>query len=466
MAKNSPNTGAAPTKRGAKTSSSSKTDELVLKAKSQQVLRDFARGKSNFEPDFNPRTALNIVRNDPVISAAIDSIVSKCMEGGWGAEFGNKDREEQNISFLKRDLRFDRILRSMVRTGRWQDILIEIVKEDNKVIALNLLDPAEVQVNAKPNGDVNFWFQDYTVADDGTQHQIMRDGQNFQRIWQPNQVVHIKFKDAILNLWGESDLRVAWDTIRIKDGVRKILNWLFNSNQFRNHINFEKASDQEIIDFISSAKEGELTFDRPMITQGGVNVNPLREPKDLDMFLLILRWCDEQLISLMRTTVVNLGLGGSGGRSESDGLGDIMRSNIKNIQDVISEAINYELFPKMDFPKTTKFFWKPLDRMSKQKLFESVNIMRQAGFSDEAVVEFMTSEGLQFKAKKLFEANENLKADKDLMPSRSSTKEGEADKNVGTGEDSSTREDQITSKASEDASSTWNKYPYVMGGDE
>ena len=426
-------------------------EEVVEKARSAQVLIDYMRGKNSFAKPFNPSQALNVVRNDPVVSAAIDRKTNKTLEGGWGIKTGSKQQQEATNKKFRRTYRFDTLLRSIIRTGQWQDVLIEVVKTDGEPGEFNLLDAAAIDVETESNGDPKRYYQETSTA----------SGEKSIIEWSPEQVVHIKFKDAILNYWGESDIKVAYDTVLIKDYIRKYLMWLFKTNQFRTHYSIQNASDTQIRNFISRLKEGERTYDKPVITEGEVVASPLRDIKDFDQIIALLEWCDKQLISLMQTTVVAMGWGGSGGRSESDSLSDELRTSIISIQRTVADAINYDLFPRIGMTSNDEFYWFPLDRMTKKGLLETIEIMKRTGWSDEAIQEFAENEGLTFKTTKWFNEPEMIgagmtpEAKKDGAFSRQRSGEGEADKNVGTGEDSSTREDQLTQKAKYDA------YPYV-----
>lgn len=416
--------------------------EATMHANSMQVLEDFNAGDNSFEKVFSVETSLQLIRNDPIVSAAIETKVDKAMEGGWGLRVGDKARQETQMSIFKRDYRFDKFLRTALRTVQWQDLLIEIVKKGDKVTDLNILNTAEIDVETDPNGDPISYTQESP-----------NDGQD-PIVWKAEQVVHIKFKDALLNFWGESDLRVAFDTLVIKDNVRKYLTWLFGTNQFRTHFSFKTLNDNMLRRFVSSYKQGENTYGKPVITEGEIMAGPLRKVEELDQMIALLDWCDTQLISLFQTTTVNMGIGGSGGRSEGDSLGDVQRTSILALQRVVEEGINFDLFPKMGLSRKDEFFWKPLDRMSKKQLFEVIEIMKRSTFTDEAVQEFMMESGMEFKTKNLFKAPEEVegptpeqRSAKDGSASRQRKSEGEADTNIGTGQESSTREEQLVAQS-------------------
>lgn len=424
-------------------------DEIVQKANSAQVLLDYLSSeKENFNKPFNPNLALTLLREDPLVRGSIKRITAKTMEGGWHLNFEDKDRKRRETKRFKKDYRFTKLLRTLINTLQYQDVLIEIVRKDGKVIDLNLLDPKAIEVKAKPNGDIEYWFQE----------EVKSVGKGVIK-WKPENVVHVTYEEAILNVWGENQLKAAYDTLLIKDYVRAYLLWLFKTNQFRTHFNVKNASEPQIRAFISRLKQGESSYSKPVITEGEVEASPLRELKDLDTIEWLLDWCDKQLIGLLGQTVVGLGMGGSGGRSESDSLGDTLRTTIIDIQNIIGEAFNYELLPKMGYPVEEIFAFNPLDRMTKKQLMETIEIMRRSGWKDEAIKEFAEEQGLEFKVDSWFQPPEmqnamTAQARKDGAASRQRSSEGEADKNVGTGQESSTREDQLVQKAS------FEGYPY------
>ena len=431
------------------------TDELVDRAKSIQVLSKWLNGDKNFQPEFSLGLARQIVLNDPLVSAALETEANKVLEGGWGIKSNRKADKDNIESKFRKKYRFNSLLHTLSRNLRWQDGLIEIAREavsidgdkiesTGEIADLNLLDQANIDVKAKSNGDVEYYYQDN-----------VKDGEA-RRVWKEKNIVHITLKNNILNLWGDSDLRVAYETVLIKDFIRKFLSWLFGTNQFRNHIGFKQSvSTEQLKVFISSYKEGEKSYGKPAITDGDVEIKAMRELKDLDQLMLVLDYCDKELMRLLQQTGLSLGEG-SGGRSDGDGLSDTQRTSIKAIQRTIEEAINYELLPKMGYPSTVEFFWKPLDRLTEKSIFEIIEVMKRSMFTDEAVQEFMEKQGLTFETKKLFkdpmemmagEVSPEQRSKKDGSASRVSKGAGESNKRIGTGESSTTRDEQVVDRA-------------------
>lgn len=431
-------------------------EEIVSRENSKQVLISFLTGKDSFSKEFDLSLARQIVRQDPLISASLETEANKVLEGGWSIKLNKKDNKEL-IKRFRKNYRFDDLLQTLISNLRWQDALIEIGREGGKVSDLNLLDPVVIKVKANPNGDPLLYYQDSVSPN--------VDGVSLIE-WLPRNIVHVKLKDSILNFWGDSDLRVAYETVLIKDFIRQFLIWLFKTNQFRNHINFKTlASEEQIKRFVSFYKEGEKSYGKPVLTDGEVTVSAMRELTDLQNLIGILDWCDNQLRMLLQQTPISLGVGG-GSRSEGDALNDTQKTSIKALQRKIANAINYELFDKMGISDGAEFYWKPLDRMTEKGVFEVVEIMKRSMMTDEVIKEFMEQQGLSFSADKIFnepeesdvEVTPEQRSNKDASSSRETKGAGESNEKIGTGKQGTTREDQLVKRSVD----KFNKYPYTF----
>lgn len=426
-------------------------EEIIQRDNSKQVLMEWLQGDKNFSKPFSPTKAREIIRNDPLIAASLETESNKILEGGWGIKKKGVEDSYQVKKFRK-DYKFDNLLQTLTMDLRWQDGLIEIARKRSKVSDLNLLDPQVIEVRAKPNGDPLYYYQE-SPTENVDEQVIIK--------WMPKNVVHIKFKDSILNFWGESDLKTAYDTVLIKDYIRKFLSWVFGTNQFRNHVNFKSiASEEQVRRFVSFYKEGERSYGKPVITDGEVTIEAMRTMQDLNLMVDILEWCDHQLMMLLQQTAISLGSGGSSGRSEGDSLSETQRTSIKAIQRKLYNTINFELFPKMSINSDLEFYWKPIDRMTEKSVFEVVEIMKRSMFSDDAIKEFMNNQGIAFDTDSIFKEPEELESNsegeqptpeqrskKDASASRTRKGEDESSERIGTGEEGTSREEQITKRS-------------------
>lgn len=435
-------------------------EEIISRENSKQVLLDFLAGDNSFSKSFDINKARNVIKNDPLVSASLETEANKLLEGGWSIRRKGKDNKEL-IKRFKKNYRFDELLQTLSMNVRYMDGLIEIGRTENKVTDLNLLDSSVIKVYAQPNGDPEYYYQEAG--------QPNVDGNTVIK-WLPRNIVHIKFKDSILNFWGENDIQVIYETVLIKDFIRQFLMWLFKTNQFRNHINFKTlASEEQIKRFVSFYKEGERSYGKPVITDGEVEIKAMRELKDLEQLQRILEWCDDQLRMALQQTSVSLGSSGTS-RSEGDVLSETQRTSIKALQRKIANAINYELFDKMGLSDDTEFYWLPIDRMTEKSVFEVVEIMKRSMMTDEAIKEFMDKQGLVFETSKLFkdpmedmaqpgQVTPEQRSKKDASASRETKGAGQANSKIGTGKEGTTREDQLVKR-------DFTKYPYTFEVDD
>ena len=91
-------------------------------------------------------------------------------------------------------------------------------------------------------------------------------------------------------------------------------------------------------------------------------------------------------------------------------------------------------------------------------------MMKSINMTDEAIKEYMRDKGIVFEAKQLFDIPEPVAVpgaspDPEAAPSRERKGEGEANAKIGTGNESTTREDQLVKKAFDiEPSDQWRHY--------
>jgi hypothetical protein len=102
----------------------------------------------------------------------------------------------------------------------------------------------------------------------------------------------------------------------------------------------------------------------------------------------------------------------------------------------------------------TSFEFSEVDDKRIEKLLEMAERMHNMGFKTKVIEEYLENNSFPIKGK-LFDPNAVTKKSEDMMPSRS-RKDGESNDKIGTGEEGTTREDQLVSKAFKGA--TFNIY--------
>ena len=448
---------------------------IVTNDNSRGLIPDFYAGNPKFFsdtprlPGFDTKKALNVVRNDPVVKASIITIVDKVLEAGWTIKGRDKKSREKKLEQKLKDVRFNRLIRkALYNLILYNNVFIEIIKKGDELSDLNVLETTLMDIRAKDNGDVEFYKQIVQRNINGQQKGVEVGS------WTPEQCVHIKLDEITNNTWSDLMIESLYDTVVLKDSVREWLKWFFQTNQMRGHFNIKGANDTKIKEFMSFYKASEKDKTKPIITEGEVTYEVLQNFAEQGKSLQeVLAWCDQQIIMLIQTPPISMGMSDSSGRSNSVEQNSSLNTRVKSVHDVTSDYFTYDLFPKINFGKND-FLWGTLDDTDRTRILENVQIMKNSMFTDEAITEYLEVRGLTFETKKLFkDPAEEAKKMAESMP----TPEGpDSNKDVKTGNEGSignksadaapSRQRQSTntlSKANGKSmvkNSKYNEYPY------
>lgn len=396
--------------------------ELNRNANSKGVMLDFLGvdpikkdkfGVLGQSSDFDIDIARKVVLNDPVVKAAIITLVDKVMEAGWRL---TPDNKKSNILELEKTLkktRFNKTLKKILyNLFAYNNSFVEIVMKNGSVSDLNVIETSTVKIVAEDNGDVVSYYQD-----------VGRLSNN--PTWTPEQIVHFKLDDMSTNVWSDLNIKSIYETVLIKDYIRQWLQWFFGTNQRRPIISLKGADKVKVEAFLGYLKSIEKKIKQPIPIQGEFEIKYLNElGADGQNIMNILSWCDEQILILLQTPPISIGKADASGRSNSveqyAGLNTRVHSIHKNLED----DITFDLFPKINFDKVS-FRFGALDMGASDKIFNTVQVMKNSMFSDEAILEFLESQGVVFDVDKVFNKPE------DLLPKESG--DGLSNKSVGTG---------------------------------
>lgn len=411
--------------------------ELVANANSKQIIDQFYTyapdGKSReliLIPDFSARESFNIIREDPIVKAAIISITDKVLESGFRITGIDQKSRRKDLEQKLKELRFNKVLHKAILNLRlFNNAFIEVVKDSSgNVKDLNVLDTVTINIIAKDNGDVKEYRQ----------NNLGRD-LKFLPTWQPDQIWHLKLNDIGSNVWAEFDMKTLYETILIKDSIRKWIYWFFKTNQSRGMFNIEEASDKSIRDMISTIKAAEKDPSKPVIIQGKSTFQLLRKFSEEGMSVIqAMEWCDAQILSLLQVPPIAIGKMDVSGRSNSVEAYSSLATTVYSIQQSIEDDITYDLFPKMGFEKCL-FNFGVLDYVNEEKVFKIIDLMKKSGFSDEAITEWMNTQGLFFNTKTIFK-EEPVEMDAGTNPGFVKKSKGDLSKRI---DPVSTRSNQL-----------------------
>jgi len=387
-------------------------------------------------PDFSIQATINAINNDPVARGAFNHFVDKCMEG--------------NINIIKRDSRkldHDELERLQSKFKYRTEILrktfallflnnntfTEIVKDMNDTKSLNVLDTDNVNPITEPNGDPIKYKSKVPHPITG----------NYAE-WTKEEIVWTKLGD-ISKGWAPIDIRALWENLLTKSYVMRYTAWLWKTGQYRILYNFKNSSKQNVQDFLTYARKTENNFKLPFIANGDMETKILRDMKETDSITLLLKYLDSQTLILMRVPPIDAGIPDASGRSNADAQSNNLVTRIHSVKTVVADSHNYDLFPKIN-KKNNLLVFGPSDRFHEKQVFETVQMMQSMTMTPEVMQEYFESKGIYFKAT-MFKKEEPMETgnprDKDMAPSRLGKGAGESEEVVGTGKESTTREDQL-----------------------
>jgi hypothetical protein len=372
--------------------------ELIENANSKGVRPDYTGIESKFwvketvfgtSPLFDPKKALEVIRNDPTVKAAITTIVDKTLESGWRIQGRDKKSRKKDLENKLKEVRFNKVLRkALFNLILYNNVFLEIVKKGETLSDLNVLETTLMRIRALDNGDLVEYYQD-----------LGRKAGN--PTWNPELITHIKLDEITNNLWSDDVIKTLWDTVLLKDSIRQWMLWFVQTNQMRGLISVKNSSSIKVKDFISNYKKAEKDKSYPHLIEGEVAYQLMNSFDEHQTLMTVLEWCDEQILEVLQTPPIAVGKPDASGRSNSVEQNNALNTRIIALQALLQDDVTYDLFPKIGFEKVD-FLFGTLDDQANTRILETVQVMKNSMFTDEAIIEFLEEQGLIFSTTKVF----------------------------------------------------------------
>lgn len=443
-----------------------------------------------YKPAFSIERAIFVIRNEPMVRAAIRAVVDKAMENGYRFEGSNKkelDRFKKKWSEIRGEKRILRDGMSMLIP--FGNVYVEIIGSSPSALGsnltatpvndisaplptskkefkdLNLLEQKYVWIKSDPHGNLIGYEQYVPDPTFGTQ-KVEDPGSGNRPFWSPEEVTHIKLDNFTVNLWGEVDIQTLYQTCVIKDFVRQFKDWLFRTNQFRNYFRLSQgAAQQAVVDFISDMKGQENDVTKPIVVQtDSLEVGVIRDLKDLEQIDKTMEWCDNQILATLGVPPAAVGKMDTSGRSNSDMQENSrLASRAKALQATFEEAFNNDLNRKCGFQSVTLKF-NTLDMKTVNDIMVNAGKMKtELGLKPEVIKSFMEQWGMNFgEVKDIFDPLADTKKSQDAFPSRAGNNGRPNQKQ----DKPTTRPDQLVSRSEptpeQPIVEKFSKYPYII----
>jgi hypothetical protein len=313
----------------------------------------------------------------------------------------------------------------------FNNVFIEIVKDtDGKTKDLNILDTTNVNPIVEPNGD--------TIKYEST---IPNPFTGETPSWTKSEIVWIKFGDRTAG-YAPVDMRALWENLLLKSYVQRYVSWLWKTGQYRLIYNFNKASNQDIEDFLAYGRKIDSEFDIPAIVKGDVKTSLLRDMRETSSLVELLKYLDSQTLILLRVPPIDAGIPDASGRSNADAQANNIESTIGSFKKIVEDYINYDLFPKIN-KSTYLLAFSPINRFAIKQIVGIASELKTLGFSNEALNEFLGDQGIFFKTEPLFVEQPTDKVEAAFKNAGSNYRPKDFGVKNQPQEEVTTREDQI-----------------------
>lgn len=433
--------------------------QLTKKADSKEPIRKYFNSKwaATVLPDFNFDAALDMLDADPVASGAIEHYVDKSVEGDWAVikrDSGKYDKAFEDQLVYKYNFE-NSILRKIFYIGKlFNNVFLEIVtNSDGSLKDANVLDSTNIEPITKSNGDIIKFKSKIPNPNTGKYPE-----------WTKDEIVWFKFSDRDGG-YSHVNVQSLWNNLLQKNFIQRFVSWLWQTGQYRVIHNF-KASDSRVVeDFVAINKKNESDYRQPFLAQGEYATSILRDMKETESLVELLKYLDGQTLILLRIPPIDAGIPDASGRSSSDAQSNNLNTHVKSRKKVVKGGID-KFFSLINHGNNALVF-APVDKFEVKSVLENIQLMKSAGFTDKVCIEYMRDNGMVWQDEEVFNKPEEMDSeisnprDKDNMPSRIGKGTGEANEKIGTGNEGTTREDQLVKKSFIDViepSNQWEQY--------
>lgn len=416
----------------------SQTNEQTISKASKGIVRNPQISNYPSNGASHPRnlnTLLDLYKKDPEVQTALTTRADAILQSGWTIDGG-----KQKINLLKKlGFNYNFLYKIIMNLLIYNHVFIEIERKNNgEPEKLHILETPQMNINYTAHGEI----EEYVQASE----------QDENPRFPPEDIIYIKSNDITSAVWGEVDLKTLDTTLSTKIKIEKFIQSLAFSNSWRQIIKFA-GSEDDAKDMMQEIAHGSADPSYPVVALiNGQNVNAndhmklevLRDPEDLEKFLGLLRYLREQVLMLLKVPPIMVGLPDNSNRSNSDSqIKSFANANIS----IRNKLIPYfeELFDKIG-AGDLDFSWNPMDERSEEQDVEIAEKLFKMGAKPEQLEKLLRNMGLELPDGKFFDDKEQkLEGDSgnEDSPSRQGKMTGEANSKIGTGDDATTRDDQL-----------------------
>lgn len=432
--------------------------ELVDQA-SKGFTRDSVVGRTDVygaTSDYTPSSVVRMIRQDEMVSACITTKVDATVAQGDFIEASDNGRNKAAADKLFRENNWEQLRRQILwNLYAYGNCFLELVRNGaRKVVELHVLETTEMEiVDEEGHGVPNQYIQRprraTTSKMTGSQRNIVE--------FPPEDIVHFRLDRLTTSLWAEIPVRPLDMYVATKIRAKQHFHTQYKQNLFRNSFMFPEGSDEDDVrKSVAFLKEALEDPNKPLVMYGGISSENFTTAQDFAAHLDLINKIDSAILSQLQVPPIMAGLPDNSGRASGEQeTYKAFNTHIRGVQRLFESVMNDVLLPRLGFTGITYKFGE-LDRKSEKDVVEMMIQLKALGAKPDKLAKFARDNGMNldddFFNEAFYEAPS--KADNDAMtnqtaPSRANLEEGEGDNNVGTGSESTTREDQLVTQAFE-----------------
>lgn len=385
----------------------------------------------------NLNVVLDLYSKDPVVQAAITTRVDAILSSGYHLIGSSTPRKDAEKILEKVGFNYSFLWKVITNSLLYEHVFIEIERRNSgSPVELHVLETPYMEIMYTPHGEIEGFIQ--------------RGEQGDVVFFPVDDIVYLKFNPVSSAVWGEVGIKSLYRTIATKNFIEQFLNHLASTNAWRQVMKTKMTDDnvQEFLAYFYSQAENPeellvLHSNSVDDVDKDTKFSILRDPSDLKEFLGTLDYLRTQVLMQLKVPPIMIGLPDSSNRSNSDMQYKAFNIANQSFRMVFSDGMK-ELFSKLGLG-TVSFSWNPIDDRSEKDDVEIAERLMNMGAEPMMVEAFLRQSGLELPEGKLFKPREEVVSSKseDMFPSRQRKADGESNERIGSGQDGTTREDQL-----------------------
>ena len=415
------------------------------KAVSPDYLSSFVEMKKGGEvPPQKNLDKYTLLLQDVDVATAVHKFIDALFYTGWTVTYSN-DESEQNKHATKKLLelyKFPKILRQIAVNARlYQKAFVELVKkpmmvngQTKKVVTeLHVLHTPTITPVLNKHGDVVKYIQ--------------RVGQE-EVTFSPDDICEIQILPSTAGYWGFYDVEGLWDVVVTKELLEEYVKFLFKYKKVLPYWSTEqKISKDAYQSFVEGLKKQRNNPAGELIAQGKVKrefFERFQFLEDIENYINHLRG---KIFEFFGVPPIAAGFIEGANRSSADTqVRYVWNTSVLAFKNILEYEINYELFPKIGI--RARIHFNPFDRLDLRDRIENALKLKALGISNKTI-EYFLKQGTLPEDITFTRQTDNSKRVNDKITNLTSPSRQPRNpdvKEIRTGSESTTREDQIFGK--------------------